>query len=201
MDTTQLDLFPDDTISAAATRVPKLVALSGRAGSGKSLASKTLINAGWKRVKFADCLKNMLRSLYLTAGLEFTEIERRIEGDLKEKPDPYLQGKTPRHAMQTLGNEWGRELIRPNLWMSLTAKAIRKALHEGYNVVVDDCRYPNEAERISAMGGRVYLIDRVQGVQGLSDHPSERFDFEPHGVIYNTGTEIDLCDTIRDRFL
>ena len=199
---TQLDLFPDDTILRNAS--PKVIALSGRAGSGKSLASETLVQAGWKRVKFADGLKNMLRSLYDTAGLTLDEIERRLEGDLKEQPDPLLKGKTPRWAMQSLGNEWGRELIHRDLWLSLAIKAVRNHMSVGYNVVVDDCRYVNEADAVRNIGGSVWLVKRpVPLPKGFvtQPHESERFEFEPDGTIFNTGSPTDLAQNVKYKFL
>jgi hypothetical protein len=191
---TLLNLFPDDTILTNAQ--PKLVAFAGRAGSGKSLASDTLVARGYKRIKFADGLKNMLRSLYATMGLTTLEIERRIEGDLKEEPDPLLNSNTPRWAMQSLGEEWGRKCMHQNLWKSITATAIKNAMKAGYNVVVDDCRYENEAAFIRGSAGRVIMIDRVQAISFEDLHESEKFPFSPDVTIYNTGTPEQLVDDV-----
>ncbi len=45
--------------------------------------------------------------------------EDKIEGSLKAKPCSLLAGKTPRHAMQTLGTEWGRNCIGDGFWINL----------------------------------------------------------------------------------
>lgn len=191
---TQLNLFPDDDILRAAR--PRLVGFSGRAGSGKSLCADYLVRQGWARVKFADPLKNMLRAFYATLGLSEYEIEARMEGVLKETADDFLNGKSPRYAMQTLGQEWGRELISPTLWVSAWSEAVALAWSKGLNVVVDDCRYPNEAAAINQLGGRVFMIVRGDAELVDTEHESERFEFTPDGVILNEGSIHDLRDKV-----
>lgn len=143
---------------------PSLLGICGRKGSGKSTAAQVLFDAGWKRVKFADPLKNMLRVI----GLD----DRHIEGDLKELPCDLLGGKTPRWAMQSLGTEWGRKCIFPDFWMSLARREIESVLAQGFNVVVDDVRFDNEAEMIRGLGGSVLLIKR--GPDKPIEHESEK---------------------------
>ena len=87
---------------------PSVIAITGQAGSGKTTIAKHLeLEYNYVRVRFAEVLKDMLLALGLT--------EEEINGDLKEKPCSLLLGKTPRHAMQTLGIEWGRNLIHPDI--------------------------------------------------------------------------------------
>lgn len=169
----------------------KLVGLAGLAGSGKSTAAQVLIDKGYIRVKNASMLKGMLRLLYGVSDLKPVEIERRIEGDLKETPDPILMGKTPRHAMVTLGTEWGRDLIHPDLWATLWKAQASALMERGMNVVVDDVRFPNEEQALRDLGGSLYLIQReTQGIS--SGHISERLELNFDAVIPNTGTIEDL---------
>jgi hypothetical protein len=197
---TQLKLaFMDDDILYAAS--PKLVAFAGRAGSGKSVAAGVLMDAGYKRVKFADGLKGMLSSLYTTAGLSTDDIHRRLEGDLKETPDPILQWSSPRRAMQLLGNEWGRELIHPEIWVHIWSNAVMTAFSQGYNVVVDDIRYENEANAVRSLHGSVVHIQRENTTVAVSDHPSEQFDFEMDFKVSNAGTEENFIEVVRELFL
>lgn len=152
--------------------MPDLIGLSGPAGAGKSTAARVLRRHGWARVKFAGPLKAMLRAMLTEAGVPPSEIRRMIEGDLKETPQPILGGRTPRHAMQTLGTEWGRSCMAADLWVTLAAARIAGLLAAGRNVVVDDVRFANEAALIRSMGGRVVLIDRP-GVTPVGTHASE----------------------------
>jgi hypothetical protein len=167
--------------------LPPLIAFTGRAGSGKSTAAEALEKVGFERVKFADPLKDMLRVLYSYAGLPDVEIERRIEGDLKQEKDGFLCGQTPRHAMQTLGTEWGRNLIGTDLWVSAWADKVYSILMDGVPVVVDDCRFRNEAEALRKIGGKIVQVEgRSAGLEAT--HASEQFDLVPDEVISNTGS-------------
>lgn len=160
---------------------PHLVGISGKAGSGKTTASAALVDAGWVRIKMADPLKDMLRAIGLT--------DRHIEGDLKEVPCDLLGGATPRHAMITLGTEWGRDLIHPDIWVTIAKQRIASVLASGFNVVVDDVRYDNEAKAIRDLGGAVVGIERDIG-PGIA-HKSEA-GVAVDMVCKNTGSVAEL---------
>lgn len=174
---TQLSLFP----------TPIVVGLSGLAGSGKSVVADHLIEArGFVRVKFANGLKNMLRTLMAGQGADPVYIERCIEGDLKEVPCKYLAHRTPRHAMQTLGTEWGRETISTNFWADVAIATCRDHLNKGQSVVVDDLRFPNEFwALVDQVHASVWKVTRP-GIVAPNDHKSEglldgfKFDAELH---------------------
>lgn len=172
----------------------QLIALCGKAGSGKSTASNHLVSKGWKLVKFAAPLKNMLRTLYEDAGLTPLQIEARIEGDLKELPDPLLMGCSPRHAMITLGSGWGRGDIGHSLWTGLWFQRVSNLMKAGYNVVVDDLRFPNEAMLIREMEGEIITVGRVDHV--VIDDPSESYTPNADYVIDNNGSKEDLFKAV-----
>ncbi len=190
----------DDLVLTKATQ-GRLIGFGGLAGSGKSTAADVLVADGWKRIKFADPLKNMLRSFYITAGLSFDEVERRIEGDLKEEEDDFLLGRTPRQAMQNLGDAWGRMSIHVDLWTEAWRSAVLKAFSEGLNVVTDDVRYQNEVNTVRSLGGLVYRIER--GVQFVTkgSHPSEKLEFNPDAVLLNNSEPGEFADKVRRIFL
>jgi hypothetical protein len=142
---------------------PHLVGITGRAGAGKSAASQALVDCGWTRIKFAGPFKDMLRAIGLT--------DDHIEGDLKEIPCDLLCGQTPRHAMITLGTEWGRDLMGGEFWTNIAAHRIAVALAAGHNVVVDDVRFENEADLIRNLGGTVLQIKRAN--TAAINHKSE----------------------------
>ncbi len=72
--------------------------------------------------------------------------------------------------MQTLGTEWGRNLIGDNFWVEL---AMSKAL-SSQRAVITDVRFPNEVEAVQNHGGVVVGIsaDWIVPVEG--EHESER---------------------------
>src|SRR5690606_29421122 len=122
---------------------------------------------------------DMMRAIGLT--------EEHIEGSMKEEPCPLLQGKTPRHAMQTLGTQWGRDCIGEDFWVNLWRYAANDVLELGGRVVTDDCRFPNEAEAVRRMGGDIYRLVGRGGISGT--HESERMEFEPDCLIHNEGSK------------
>lgn len=183
---------------------PKLVAFTGRAGSGKSTAAKALVEQGYVLVKFADTLKDMLRALYTSAGLGIEIIDRMIEGDLKDEPCLLLGGKTPRYAMQTMGTEWGRVGFDENLWVRVWNQKAIRLLANGNSVVVDDCRFPNEAEAVKRLGGEIWEIeaDKPLNPNGHS-HPSElglgRRFIDGYFINHMGGTD-RIKQIVRERF-
>lgn len=132
-----------------------LVGVTGPAGAGKSAVAKYLQEVqGFRRERFAGPLKDMLRAVGLS--------DAQVDGDDKETPTPLLCGKTPRWAMQTLGTEWGRRCVHPDLWVALWRRRLRQkcAGVEHPRIVVDDLRFKNEARAIHEMGGVVIRVTR-----------------------------------------
>lgn len=149
-----------------------LIGLVGYKGSGKSTVAKYLCDKyAFTPIKFAGPLKDMFRAFYRSIGLYDAEIERRIEGDLKEVPDPFLNGRTPRYAMQTLGTEWGRDLIAKDFWIDTFTRRVAN-YKEFAPLVVDDCRFTNEVAAIQKVGGLIVKVWRPDLKPDLS-HPSE----------------------------
>jgi hypothetical protein len=141
-----------------------IVAFAGKRGSGKSEASKVLVEEfGFEDRKFADPLKNMMRAFYWTCGMDTDEIERKIEGDLKEEPCEFLAGKTPRYAMQMLGTEW-RNLIAKTLWSDIF-KMRAQTGQFGDRVVCSDLRFDHEAEALDELAAYTVLIYRPEADQ------------------------------------
>ena len=152
----------------------RIIGITGKAGSGKSEAAQHLMDAhGFSRVKFAGPLKAMLIAYYRELGLRFDEINRRIEGDLKEVPCQYLNGRTPRFAMQSLGTEWGRTHMGDDFWVEAWKHQVDRSETD---VVTDDVRYDNEAAMIKALSmgrGRIIRIETAEHYREYSKHYSE----------------------------
>lgn len=154
-----------------------IIGLSGRIGCGKSTIAEHLELAhGYHRHRMAGPLKAMMRCL----GLD----DRHIEGSLKEQPCDVLGGATPRYAMQTIGTEWGRDLIHKDLW----ANAWAATLPAAGDVVCEDVRFQNEAEAVRAAGGVVIRIERE--CETGSVHVSEKSLPEPDFAITN---DVDIA--------
>lgn len=162
-----------------------LIGLAGTGGVGKTTTARTIerIAPTWFRVAIGDPLRMMLAAYYKSADLDEIEIDRRLDGDLKRTPDPLLGGRTPTHALQTLGTEWGRQTIHPDLWVDLWTVRARRWLDKGFGVIQDSVRFRNEGERIHELGGLVVRLvgptTMVGGEAGhVSEHALEGFGFD-----------------------
>jgi hypothetical protein len=158
--------------------LPRVIGLSGPAGSGKSTAAQYLVsNFGYRRVRFAGPLKAMAAA----AGLS----DREIEGDLKELPSELLCGRTPRYFMQRLGTEFGRDLIGEDFWVNLWRESANAIIDGGGRVVADDCRFENEVDMLRSLGG---IVGVLRGRGGLAAaHSSEAYVPVPDFVLSNSG--------------
>lgn len=159
-----------------------LIGITGRIGSGKTTAALHLCEKhGFVRHRFAGPLKGMLQSIGLTW--------EHTDGPLKEVPCALLGGKTPRHAMQTLGTEWGRDCIGADFWIDVW-KWTRPL---GFPVVVDDLRFANEAAAVAEMGGVVIKVTRpLPFLPERDPHKSEDIYFRVDYEIVNDGSREDL---------
>lgn len=177
-----------DAAPPLAPDLPRIIiAFTGLAGAGKSTAAAHLVNChGFQRVRFAGPLKAMMAALGLTAA--------QIDGDEKELPCDLLGGKTPRWAMQSIGTEWGRDLISPDLWIRAWQVALDRA---GPRVVVDDARFPNEVAAVAAAGGVCVRVERPgAGSTVAPGHSSEQHQLPAVSTMHNTGAPAALFDQI-----
>jgi hypothetical protein len=184
-------------------KFPAIVAFCAPKGGGKDVAAKVL--SGHANVKFAGALKAMLATLLEYGGCPKKDINDWIEGSKKETPCPYLGGKTPRWAMQSLGTEWGRNCMGTNFWVDMTRNHIQnKKLTK---VVITDLRFPNERDMVDQMGGTTVRIRPAGYVAPDNPHPSEQHvmtmscDIEVHNP-YNGVKEFqEEVEKILDGFI
>lgn len=135
--------------------------------SGKSTVAKWLCEEhGYVCVPFAETLKEALIPVLVALGHTTWEAKQLVTTDKHTYlPDLRL---SVRQLLQTLGTEWGRQCVHPDLWLMCWKQRIKL-----YNkVVVDDVRFPNEADLVKKLGGSMWLIDRPHSGE-LAKHSSE----------------------------
>lgn len=162
-----------------------IIGIAGPAGSGKDTAADFLRDKGYHKLSFADPIRYMLQ---YGMGLQENLFADRA---LKEKRIAKI-GKSPRELMQTLGTEWGRDLINPDLWVLLMAKRC-KGLRK---VVIPDVRMENEANFVRERGKLLHL---VRDTSPVSTHSTELgVKFDAHDIkIDNTGSYERLKNAIQ----
>lgn len=166
--------------------------------SGKSTAAAALEGIGYERLPFAGPLKRMVRSLLLDLGQSEEEVERAMTSE-KEEPCILLNSVTPRRMMQTLGTDWGRQMIAADLWVRAWKGRALSTLGDGCSIVVDDLRFWDEAQVVKDFGGVVVRVLRPDGASSsFSGHASEGgLEFWPFDhTIVNDGSIDDLQQQI-----
>lgn len=166
---------------------PRYIGIAGPARSGKDTAAGWLIEQGFRQYSFAAPLKAGLKVML---GLD----ARHTDGDLKELPlESY--GASPRRMMQTLGTEWGRELINDRVWLiragEITEEWLRSPDVRG--VVISDVRFENEAAWLREKGGLLVHLRRA-AAHSVEAHASEAGVAVEAGdpVVHNDGTIDEL---------
>lgn len=170
----------------------KLIGLIGKARVGKDTVGDFLRAChSFQRYAFADPIKTMLKAAFPDIDFDGGDREAIIE----------WLGKSPRHLMQTLGTEWGREQVHPDLWVLLADRKIVEVRENGLNagLVVTDVRFRNEAELILARGGELWHVMRP-GTTEVNDHVSEHADWTgvPRRMLMNDGTLNTLFRRVND---
>lgn len=167
-----------------------IVGLAGKKGSGKSTAALALLNADFELMSFAYTLKLMARILMSDCGLTNGQIQHAQAH--KEEVMPVI-GTSYRVLCQTLGTEWGRQHVHPDLWVIAARHRASRAIGD---VVFDDVRFENEARMIRDAGGIIIHIHR--DLPGHDDHESENgIEFvEGDYSISNLGDIDHLHDTV-----
>lgn len=151
----------------------KLIGIAGKARSGKGTAAQYLLNklgTDWYSASFADPMKEMLNVIGVDTGDNFKDL-------------PVNQyGVSTRYMLQTLGTEWGRNLIDSNFWVDVFAN-----MNAYQCVIVPDVRFDNEADLIREFGFLIHIEGRG-GIEG--SHISEQTLAVKPGdiVITNNGT-------------
>lgn len=160
--------------------------------SGKSTVARCLAARGYALRPFASPLKEMIATFLYSCGHSYEYINDVLYVNKETVIESF--GVTGRHLMQTLGTEWGRQCVSPDVWLKHWALRIEGTPY----VVVDDVRFPNEAQLLTDLGGEVWHVSRP-GVERKGEHASEGgLDAWPHFTQYivNNGTLTELHDAI-----
>lgn len=96
--------------------------------------------------------------------------------------------------LQFLGTDWGRSIDK-KIWINRWKQEVRHIASEFPNAVIvcDDCRFPNEAAEIKALGGKIVEIrgdSRGEFVSSGENHSSETdmAEISPDIIIHNAST-------------
>jgi hypothetical protein len=168
-----------------------IIGIGHRKGMGKDTFAQMLLdelndNLGddvfYYKQSFADGVKGWAYDMFCRYGLK-SGLYYEQHRDEKEVIIPELL-KTPREIYLLMG-QFGRS-IRPDYWIEQTVTS------EDQNLIIPDLRYPNEMERIKALGGVTIEIlnPRVEITHDEADDALERHMFDY--LLVNEGTLDEL---------
>ena len=139
-----------------------IIGVCGLIGAGKDTIADYLVNIHeFRRESFAGTLKDAVSAVF---GWDRVMLEGRTRAsrEWREEPDAWWserlgQNITPRWVLQYWGTEVCRRGFHDDIWI---ASLEHKLQHSRDNVVISDCRFPNEIAAIRRAGGHVVRVVR-----------------------------------------
>lgn len=140
-----------------------IIGVCGFIGSGKDTVADYLTNFhGFRRESFANSLKDAVAYVF---GWDRTMLEGRTKQarEWREQVDPWwaerlnMPNLTPRWVLQYWGTEVCRKAFHDDIWIASLENKLRNSTDD---IVISDCRFPNEIKSIKDAGGIVVRVVR-----------------------------------------
>ena len=140
-----------------------IIGICGFIGSGKDTVADYLTNFHeFRRESFANSLKDAVAQVF---GWDRTMLEGRTKQarEWREQVDPWWSDRlkmpelTPRWVLQHWGTEVCRHGFHDDIWIASLENKLR---HSEDDVVISDCRLPNEIAAIRRANGLVVRVIR-----------------------------------------
>jgi hypothetical protein len=140
-----------------------IIGICGFIGSGKDTIADYLVNNhGFRRESFANTLKDAVSAVF---GWDRMLLEGRTKEarEWREQVDPWwaerldMPNLTPRWVLQYWGTEVCRKGFHDNIWIASLENKLRNSKDD---IVISDCRFPNEIKSIKDAKGVVIRVVR-----------------------------------------
>lgn len=194
-----------------------IIGVCGFIGCGKDTVADYLVNHHeFRRESFAGTLKDAVSVVF---GWDREQLEGKSAEarEWREEVDEWWAERlnmptlTPRWVLQYWGTEVARKSFHNDIWIASLENKLRQAKD---NIVISDCRFPNEVDSIKQTGGKVVWVKRgedpdwintakqanngeilaINAMQKMNIHSSEwswlNTDFD--AVLENNGSLDDL---------
>ena len=156
-----------------------IIGICGFIGSGKDTIADYLVNLhGFRRESFANSLKDAVSQVF---GWDRTMLEGRTKQarEWREQVDPWwaerlgMPNLTPRWVLQYWGTDVCRKTFHDDIWIASLENKLRNSRDD---IVISDCRFPNEIKSIKRAGGVVVRVMRGPEPEWYN-----------HAINYNSG--------------
>ena len=149
--------------------LPPIIGLSGYARTGKDTVAEILVGHGYRRVAFADKIREALLLLNpsvdahdaLGRRATVAQVVSLIGWETAKDSVPEIRG-----LLQRLGSDMAHPMFGKDCWVRLGLAAV-----DGPTVFTD-CRFPLEADAIRERGGQMWRVIRP-GYGPVNGHVSE----------------------------
>lgn len=140
-----------------------IIGICGFIGSGKDTIADYLVNLhGFRRESFANSLKDAVAQVF---GWDRTMLEGRTKQsrEWRDQIDLWwaqrlnMPDLTPRLMLQFWGTEVCRRGFHDDIWIASLENKLRNSRDD---IVISDCRFPNEIRAIRSAGGIVVRVVR-----------------------------------------
>lgn len=148
-----------------------LIGIHGPLNGGKDTTANYIqakFPGKFGRYAFAGPLKQACKAMF-----GFTD-EQLEDQALKKEVDPFW-GFTPRYAMQKLGTEYGRGMLREDIWIRRAEMEFDLNHKSAKGTIITDVRFENEAVWLRQQPGALLIYLKVPGLKKdeQSQHASE----------------------------
>lgn len=142
-----------------------IIGVCGFIGAGKDTIADYLVNIHqFRRDSFAGTLKDAVSAVF---GWDRTMLEGRTRQarEWREQVDSWwaqrldMPDLTPRLVLQLWGTEVCRRGFHDDIWIASVENKLRSSQDD---VVISDCRFPNEIDSIRRAGGKIVWVRRGQ---------------------------------------
>ena len=171
-----------------------IIGVCGFIGSGKDTVADYLTNFhGFRRESFANSLKDSVASVF---GWDRIMLEGRTKQarEWREQQDDWWSARlgkpiTPRWVLQYWGTEVCRHGFHDDIWIASLENKLRNSKDD---IVISDCRFPNEIKSIKNAGGIVVRV--IRGAEPKWYEAAVSFNKGPNG-----NSSWSLSKTILDK--
>jgi hypothetical protein len=160
-----------------------IVGVCGLIGAGKDTVADYLVNIHeFRRESFANTLKDAVSAVF-GWDRDLLEGRTRQSREWREQVDAWWANRlgmpnlTPRWVLQHWGTEVVRRGFHDDTWIASLENKLRKSQDD---IVISDCRFPNEIAAIKRAGGTVIRVRRGDEPTWYSIAQAANSDLQPN---------------------